>query len=280
MLTMTLREDKTNKVLKTLYLPEKAEEVLYAERIELDAHATRIKHYISSKIKERNKKAKKKRVDAKTLPLEFSFSKYLKMVKYGLISYFDGKLSKEEIEMLPSGEYRQSVFNIGKGKNSKPTFTLIGLWDYLQWVCLTYRPKIYDKGQDHTFVHNDKEYIIHSFIVNKILQKTSGPTMSVQEVIESLDIEDYYNRKMKAIKPEEQYGEKGKKKKGFLANAELEYIKNLKKISILSRRKGERLPLDDNDFDKWVDNRFVELQTINQVDALDSLFFLSGTLKT
>jgi len=281
MLKATLRNPKDGFVEAVLQLPEKLTEVTYAQRMEMAAHATRIKDFISETIANQKEEAKENGVDVKEVPLRFSKYKYLSLLRDALKSYFENDIKPNVIDKIDPGDYMSTIFKAGKivkGKVlEKPTLTLAGLWSYLWAINLSYKAKVSEDGKDFTFKHKGETYIIPSFIKNNFLGKKTAPNLNVQEVVECLQIEEVYNRKIKALPndPDAKTGKDQTGKVSYLKKAEYHYIKDIKKIAILSRKKGEELPTNERDFQLWIDKRIELFEDINVVAAMDTLFFLS-----
>ena len=58
----------------------------------------------------------------------------------------------------------------------------------------------------------------------------------------------------------------------------LMFAQYLRVIAILARKEGERLPANDGDRERWIQNRMIHLQGIDTKTALDVDFFLIGLL--
>lgn len=61
-------------------------------------------------------------------------------------------------------------------------------------------------------------------------------------------------------------------------NGNLMFAQYLRVIAILARKEGERLPANDGDRERWIQNRMIHLQGIDTKTALDVDFFLIGLL--
>ena len=61
-------------------------------------------------------------------------------------------------------------------------------------------------------------------------------------------------------------------------NGNLMFAQYLRVIAILARKEGERLPANDGDRERWIQNRMIYFQGIDTKTALDVDFFLIGLL--
>lgn len=61
-------------------------------------------------------------------------------------------------------------------------------------------------------------------------------------------------------------------------NGNLVFAQYLRLIAILARKDGERLPANDGDRERWIQQRMIHLQEIDTKTALDVDFFLTGLL--
>lgn len=61
-------------------------------------------------------------------------------------------------------------------------------------------------------------------------------------------------------------------------NGNLMFAQYLRMIAILAKKEGERLPANDGDRERWIQNRMIHLQHIDTKTALDVDFFLIGLL--
>lgn len=61
-------------------------------------------------------------------------------------------------------------------------------------------------------------------------------------------------------------------------NGNLAFAQYLRLIAILARKEGERLPANDGDRERWIQQRMIHLQEIDTKTALDVDFFLTGLL--
>lgn len=61
-------------------------------------------------------------------------------------------------------------------------------------------------------------------------------------------------------------------------NGNLLFLQYLRLVAILAKRPGEKLPANDGDRERWIQERVMHLQEIDAKTALDVDFFLSGLL--
>lgn len=61
-------------------------------------------------------------------------------------------------------------------------------------------------------------------------------------------------------------------------NGSLLFLQYLRLVAILAKRPGEKLPAQDGDRERWIQERVMHLQEIDAKTALDVDFFLSGLL--
>ena len=61
-------------------------------------------------------------------------------------------------------------------------------------------------------------------------------------------------------------------------NGNLSFAQYLRLIAILARKEGEKLPANDGDRERWIQQRMIHLQEIDTKTALDVDFFLTGLL--
>lgn len=61
-------------------------------------------------------------------------------------------------------------------------------------------------------------------------------------------------------------------------NGNLAFAQYLRMVAILAKKEGERLPANDGDRERWIQQRMIYLQEIDTKTALDVDFFLTGLL--
>jgi len=280
-----VQDPKTGEIFRKLLLPASAADISFEKREELSGHAARINNYLVSVFKKREKEARKmskregKEIKAEDLPLSLYKPKYLKMVREAIFAYFEVQNDKINwTKKVPSGDMEEHLDKFRKWQNGKLTISILGLYEYLFTVIFSYEPIAKEDGKNLEFEVNGTTYVIPCFIVDEVLNKKKNPDLTVQENVEVFVVEDYYNKAIKGRNDEEDYKQAtGQSIKGYKVKAALSYKKNLKKIAIFCRKKGEELPDDYIAFNKFVDDRIKELASISMQDALNALFFLRNT---
>jgi len=270
-LKASIINQKDGSKIGELILPTEDEHILYADFTVLKATATRVVNYLVGlqKLRDNNKDWK------------FSKLKYAKMLRECIRDYF--KVSDKVVRQFVLGDIEKHIDERKNWKlKEKPELTLVGLYEYIYVVMFRYKPKVSDNGVDQSFKVGDQEYYIPSFVKDAIIGKTRNPRLTVQEVTEVLVIEDQYNKLKKGVKDDEEKGkdQKGKPTKGYQWKALVDYQKTLRKIAVFCRKKGEEIPTDELEFEKYVDQRYKELAAIKMPDALDALFFLQRISKS
>lgn len=61
-------------------------------------------------------------------------------------------------------------------------------------------------------------------------------------------------------------------------NGNLAFAQYLRMVAILAKKEGERLPTNDGDRERWIQQRMIHLQELDTKTALDVDFFLTGLL--
>ncbi len=241
-------DQKSGKNHGSLLIPSEPRDVTFMQYCTLVENANRIKEYLSKSSDEGN----------------YSEAKRIIMIKEGLNEFFD---------------YDFKDFAIGEETDgSSIRLTLLGLDRYIHNLVFAYKPK---KRHKSWFVKsNGIRYHVPKFTIDKVLKKERNPKMLTGEVIESYVVEERLRQACEGVESDKLIVANGKKKRGWLYKAEVNFVQNLKKIAILCRQKDESMPTDDYEFMEWLDNRYVEFKDLDMVSALDIIFFLGHTTTT
>ena len=202
----------------------------------------------------------------------------------------------ELIGLVPSGDIEKDIYEDHKGfgsdqKNGMVELTTAELFRRACNLMYGYQPRIRKKGKDCSFKFQGRKYKIPIIYVQKVLEKKRLPDILTQQVLTALKIEYRMNRDLKSIVDPEAYimDKNGNvlepKAKGYKKQAEIEFIKCLKKICLFIEDKQDPMPFEDKEFDEWLDNRLVKFSGhddnerigpgLDMTVALDALFFLS-----
>jgi len=255
---------------KVILVPEKTNEIKYIQYSTLEATANRINNYLVKLTTEQEKEAKRTKKNVEDVAWKFSKLKYIKMIRDCIKDYFG--LDMGLVQRIKAGDvethidkYREWDLDVVQNIN------LLGLYEYLFTILFKYKAKQYNR--DFTFQIGEDLFVIKGFIVDAVIKKTKNPKLTVQEVCECMIVEENYEKYVFKIDDEEDKELGGTKLKGYQYKAQLNFVKNLKKIAILSRKVGEDLPLDELEFRDWLDKRYAKMLDIGMENALDCLFF-------
>lgn len=261
----------TGNKLGELILPTEPEHISYVDYTVLKATATRVVNYLVGLQKDRDNNKDWK----------FSKLKYTKMLRECIRDYF--KLDKEVVKKFVVGDLDKHITTRKDWQaKEQPELTLTGLYEYIYVVMFRYKAKVSENGISHKFKVGESTYTIPSFIKDEVIGKTRNPELTVQQVTETLVVEEKYNGYKKKVTDDEIKGKdaKGNPTKGYQWKALVDYQKGLRKIAIFCRKEGEEIPTDELKFEKYVDDNYAALGAITMPDALDALFFLRRISKS
>ena len=279
MTKVTLINPKTNETLLSLNIPDNSEDVKYMDYEVMSSGVERINNYISSCYKKREELAEKRKLDPESLPLRYSKARYSKMIRELLCKFYEDQGLSKYIDNIEFGDYDSHLYKVSNSKKSKHVdLTLLGLYEYTFQSVMSYQPIVSENGEPLYFSTNNIEWSIPAFTRNAITTNVRTPKLTVQETTECFLIEDQYNKESD-LKDDELYEFGNSSLPGWIGKAQLRFVKNLKKISIFARPKGEQLPLDDDDFQDYVHSHYPMLTNIKMKDALNALFFLTNSTK-
>lgn len=198
------------------------------------------------------------------------------------------------LERFELGDTNDFLKRYGKHENKVDGnesihMALYDLYDMCYKIINEYKPKLRTDDQNCHFTIQGKRLVIPRITVQGVLKKTRVPRLKTFEVIETLEIERVYNMMIDGVKGDDDEIH-SEKRTNVEVKAELEFIKAIKKISILSRETGEVVPTDELEMNDWIDERMILISGhnakgervgpgISMSDALDALFFLDGILK-
>ena len=245
-----------------LFLPSNINEVSLRAKLDFDDSIKTVMTYLASIVDNLEKDS----------PAEGT-GYYLYLLCKGLTDFFIGQgqevdlndfLNIDVSELLEDGELKSEVLSkhIESYENKEPLNvedvfpTILGIWEYVANLCNNYTPNKYI-DQDLSFEYKGEVFKVFRRTVDSLYGEKFSK-VSVGELTESFEI----SRKLAKL--------------GESPSVKLTEMLGL--ISILARKEGEKLPLDD--VENFIESRSKFFIDIPYTTAVEVFFYLTPSLNT
>jgi len=251
----------------TLDLPETLEEVLFRRQVSFEMEYEKARLFISDKVK--------------THTLAENRTQYLKYLCSAISEFFEIDLNtifkidiKNSLDI--DGELEISILNkhikdLAEGELDdmldQIDGSLMNLYSYIVRLTNDYKPVTPRTNEDFIFNYKGEDFIIPHTIRNLYNGKKVLTPVSVQQAVETSQIRMYLNRQFDKKKDENKTADDHQQDANFRLTAALN------EISLMALKRGEQLPLDDNELDNFIAERTEYFFDIDSKTTLDILFF-------
>lgn len=149
--------------------------------------------------------------------------------------------------------------------------SLRSLYGYIVKLVGESKPKLRSQ-ENAAFVYKGETFRIPLILQQAVAGDVLLPDIETIEAIEAAEVQRLTFQSLKALEGLE--GQQAADRR-----ASLYYSLYLRLLAILARKEGERLPIQDAERERWINERAVFFQEIDAETALDLDFFLRSILK-
>lgn len=149
--------------------------------------------------------------------------------------------------------------------------SLRSLYGYIAKLVGESKPQLRSQ-ENATFVYKGETFRIPLILQQAIVGDVLLPDVETIEAVEAAEVQRATFQSLKALEGLE--GQQAADQR-----ASLYYSLYLRLLAILARKDGERLPIQDAERERWINDRAIFFQEIDAETALDLDFFLRGILK-
>lgn len=251
---------KTNGETLTLNVPHSIEEVTLRAKLDLDESIKEVLSYLADIAES---------LDDTTETSGTGY--YLYLLSKGLTDFFIGLNQKVELndflavdvsDLIENGEIKKGVLQshvnnytdkeVVKVEDVLPT--ILALWEYLVNLCNSYEPEKHLEG-DLSFIYKEENFKIFRRTVDSLYGE-QYEHVSVGELTEAFEISRKLNK--------------------LVSSPSIKLTEMLALVSILARKEGENLPLDD--VENFIESRSKYFIDLPYTTAVEVFFYLTPSL--
>ena len=146
--------------------------------------------------------------------------------------------------------------------------TLLSIAAYIYRLVNSYKHE-FPTEKDHRFQHNGKFYTIPYQTAQLFSGRRVFSGVSVQQAVETIKVKNYLAK-----------SQKNKANVTLQDQMDERFESFLRLIAVTSTKLGETAPLDDTEFNKYIDERIPLFANISYGNATSAIFFLTSTMKS